>query len=73
MLGCIHHVQWLLASAERQWRCNNCKAIVTRREVYPKFEELGPDFAARWEAHEKGEPLPPQFDATTTRGGLTEL
>ena len=73
MLGCIHHVQWLLPAPEGKWHCNNCKAPVTRREVYPKFEDLGPDFLARWEAHEKGEPLPPQFHAATTRGGLTEL
>jgi hypothetical protein len=71
MLGCIHHVQWLLPAPEGRWRCNNCKAPVTRKDVYPRFDELGEDFARRWELHEKGEPVPPPYTALPATGGLT--
>lgn len=73
MLGCIHHVQWLLTAPEGKWRCNNCRALVTKREVYPKFEDLGDDFANRWELHEKGEKVPPPYTALPSTGGLTRL
>lgn len=59
MLACIHHVSWLEPAPNAQWRCHNCQAVVARREVYPNPDELGPEFARMWEAHEQGEPIPP--------------
>lgn len=72
MLACIHHVMWLRPVEGGKWLCNNCKEEVVKKDLYPKFDDLGPDFARRWERHEKGEPPEPMPNLPdTTGGGLT--
>ena len=53
MLACTHHVAWLKPVAGGKHQCGNCKAVVAKKDIYPKFEELGAEFQARWEQHEK--------------------
>jgi hypothetical protein len=55
MLTCNHHVVWLRPIEGGKHQCSYCKEIVTKKDIYPKFEDLGPEFARKWEAHEKGE------------------
>ena len=58
MLACSHQVAWLKAVANGKHQCSYCKAVVAKKDLTPKFEELGADFQARWEAHEKTGPAP---------------
>lgn len=61
MLACVHHVSWLRFVEGGKFQCGYCKEFVTKKNIHPKFEDLGPDFQARWEKHEKGEaPQPTQ-------------
>lgn len=69
MLACTHHVSWLKPADGGKWTCGYCKSVVTKKDIYPKFDELGPTFQARWEGHEKGESLAPA--PAPTAGGLT--
>lgn len=71
MLACTHHVSWVKPIEGGKHLCSYCKEVVTKKEIYPKFEDLGPAFAARWDRHEKGEP-PEAPDSTAAPGGLTE-
>jgi hypothetical protein len=55
MLSCTHHVSWVVPVDGGKHQCLYCREIVTKKDVYPKFEELGADYQARWDRHEKGE------------------
>jgi hypothetical protein len=55
MLACTHHVSWVVPVDGGKHQCLYCREIVTKKDVYPKFEELGADYQARWDRHEKGE------------------
>ena len=63
MLSCIHHVTWLRAVEGGKHQCSYCREIVTKKDIYPKFEDLGAEFQQRWDRHEQGEgaksPAPP--------------
>jgi hypothetical protein len=58
MLACTHHVAWLKQVANGKHQCTYCKAVVAKKDLNPKIEELGADFLARWDAHEKTGPAP---------------
>ena len=55
MLACTHHVSWIVPFEGGKHRCVYCHEIVTKKDVYPKFDDLGRDFQAKWDRHEKGE------------------
>ena len=59
MLACTHHVAWIRQVAGGKHQCSYCKAVVAKKEIYPKFEELGAEFQAKWDAHEKTAPAAP--------------
>lgn len=63
MLACTHHVAWIRPVAGGKHQCSYCKAAVVKKDIYPKFEELGADFQARWDAHEKTGPAKPAAPA----------
>lgn len=33
-------------------QCLQCTEVVTKKDVTPKFEDLGPEIQKRWDAHE---------------------
>jgi hypothetical protein len=55
MLACTHHVTWLAPAEGGKHQCLYCREMVTKKDIFPKWDDLGPDFQKRWEAHEKGE------------------
>lgn len=55
MLACTHFVSWVKPVEGGKHQCLYCRERVTKKDIYPKFEDLGPDFQRRWDAHEKGE------------------
>ena len=59
MLSCIHHVTWLKPIDGGKHQCSYCREVVTKKEIYPKFEDLGVEFQQRWDRHEKGEDAKP--------------
>jgi hypothetical protein len=58
MLNCVHHIQWVRELHGGLHQCLQCFQVVTRKDVYPKFEELPEDFRRRWEAHEAAREQP---------------
>ena len=52
MLNCPHHVQWVRPVAGGLHQCILCFQVVTKKDVYPKLEELSEDFRRRWDTHE---------------------
>ncbi len=58
LLGCIHFVSWVIPVEAGQHRCRYCGEIVTKKTLYPKFEDLGAEFQKRWDAHEATGPAP---------------
>lgn len=52
MLGCIHNVSWVVPVDGGKHQCLYCREIVTKKQIYPKFEDLGPDYQKKWDAHE---------------------
>lgn len=58
MLNCIHHIQWVREVHGGMHQCTQCFQVVTRKDVYPKFEELPEGFRLRWEAHEAAREQP---------------
>jgi hypothetical protein len=63
-LACIHHVSWLAAIPGGKHQCLYCREIVTKKDIYPKFEDLGAEFQQKWDRHEKGETQAPPASAT---------
>ena len=51
-MNCPHHIQWVVPVAGGLHQCLQCYEVVTRKDVTPKFEELGAEAQKRWEAHE---------------------
>lgn len=58
-LACVHHVQWLTRAAGSRFQCSYCRAFLQRKDLYPKWDDLGPDFQAWWTAHESNAPSVP--------------
>lgn len=58
MLSCIHFVSWVIPVEAGQHRCRYCGEIVTKKTLYPKFDDLGAEFQRRWDAHEATGPAP---------------
>jgi hypothetical protein len=52
VLNCQHHVSWVRAVEGGLHQCILCTAVVTKKDVYPKLEDLPEDFVRRWDAHE---------------------
>ena len=52
MLTCVHHVQWVRRVPGGLHQCIQCTQVVTKKDVYPKLEDLTDDFRRRWEEHE---------------------
>lgn len=52
MLACIHFVSWVVPVDGGKHRCNYCRETVTKKQVYPKFEDLGAAYQQAWDAHE---------------------
>jgi hypothetical protein len=71
MLACVHHISWVKPIEGGKHQCQYCKEVVTKKDVYPKFEDLGAAFAAKWDRHEKGEPQE-TVNTAPMPGGLTE-
>ncbi|HXN42131.1 MAG TPA: hypothetical protein VN918_10110 [Myxococcaceae bacterium] len=68
MLACIHYVSWVVPIDGGKHQCLYCRETVTKKDIYPKFEDLGLDYQTRWDRHEKGEvaaPAPAKQDAST--------
>jgi hypothetical protein len=63
MLACIHNASWVIPAPNKQHQCLYCKAFVQKKDVYPKWDDLGVEYQKRWEAHEKGEDLAPVGEA----------
>lgn len=59
VLNCQHHIQWVREVAGGLHQCILCQQVVTRKDVYPKLEDLPDDFRKRWDAHEATRPVPP--------------
>jgi hypothetical protein len=64
MLACIHNASWVIPAPNRQHQCLYCKAFVTKKDIYPKWDDLGADYQKLWDVHEKGEVAAPPADAT---------
>jgi hypothetical protein len=52
VLNCAHHVQWVKPIAGGLHQCILCYQAVSKKDVYPKFEDLPEEFRRRWDAHE---------------------
>ena len=72
MLACTHHVSWIKPTEGGKHLCSYCKEVVAKKQIYPKFEDLGADFQRRWDRHEKGEPPEAPAAVAPAQGGLTE-
>jgi hypothetical protein len=55
MLACVHHVTWVAPAPTGKHQCQYCKEFVTKKDIYPKWEDLGAEFQAKWDRHERGE------------------
>ncbi len=60
LLGCIHNVSWVVPVEGGKHQCLYCREIVTKKQIYPKFEDLGPDYQKAWDAHEGAKPAEPK-------------
>jgi hypothetical protein len=63
MLACIHNASWVIPAPNHQHQCLYCRAFVTKKDVYPKWDDLGADYQKQWDAHEKVEAAPAPADA----------
>jgi hypothetical protein len=59
MLACTHYVSWVIPIEGGKHLCQYCREVVAKKNIYPKWEDLGEEFQKRWDAHEKGEAAPP--------------
>ena len=62
MLACIHSVSWVVPLPGGQHQCLYCRATVAKKDLYPKWDELGLAYQQKWEAHEKGPAPAPAAD-----------
>jgi hypothetical protein len=44
---------WIQFRPGGKFWCLQCVSYVSRKDVSPKIEDLGPEFVKRWEEHEK--------------------
>ena len=51
-MNCPHHIQWVIEAPAGLHQCLQCFDAVTKKDVTPKFEDLGADLQQRWDAHE---------------------
>ncbi len=51
-MNCPHHIQWVIPVAHGLHQCTQCGEIVGKKDVIPKFDELGAEAQSRWDAHE---------------------
>ena len=51
-MNCPHHIQWIVPVNDGLHQCLQCTEVVTKKDVTPRFEELGPEVQKRWDAHE---------------------
>lgn len=58
MLNCPHHVQWVRRVPGGLHQCIQCFQVVTKKDIYPKYEDLTDEFRSRWDAHEATRPPP---------------
>ncbi len=58
MLNCPHHVQWVRRVPGGLHQCILCFQVVTRKDVYPRYEDLTDEFRRRWDEHEATRPAP---------------
>jgi hypothetical protein len=55
---------WVRAVPGGLHQCILCRQVVTRKDVYPKLEDLSEELRRRWDEHEanadpqRGDPLP---------------
>jgi len=61
MLACLHNASWVIPAPGGKHQCLYCKAFVAKKDIYPKWEDLGVDYQKAWDAHETGgaPPAPP--------------
>jgi len=52
MLACLHNASWVIQAPGGKHQCLYCKAFVAKKDVYPKWDDLGAEYQARWNAHE---------------------
>jgi hypothetical protein len=58
VLNCQHHIQWIRRAPDGLHQCILCHQAVSRKDVYPKFEDLSAEAQRRWEEHEATRPPP---------------
>lgn len=58
MLACTHFVSWVVPVEGGKHQCVYCHATVAKKDIYPKFDDLGPAYQQKWDAHEKGGAAP---------------
>ena len=51
-MNCPHHIQWVVEAHNGLHQCLQCFDAVTKKDVTPKFEDLGEELQKRWDAHE---------------------
>jgi len=51
MLACIHYVSWVVPIDGGKHQCLYCRETVSKKDIYPKFEDLGLDYQTRWDRH----------------------
>lgn len=69
MPNCLHHVQWVRTVPGGLHQCIQCFQVVSKKDIYPKYEDLTDEFRRRWEAHEATRPSPePSPAAEPPRG-----
>jgi hypothetical protein len=49
---CVHHISWIVPVEGGLHQCIQCQQIVSRKDVYPKLEDLGEELRRRWDEHE---------------------
>ncbi len=52
-MNCPHHIQWVVPVAHGLHQCIQCYEVVSKKDITPKFEDLGPETQKRWDAHEQ--------------------
>lgn len=62
MLNCQHHISWIRRVENGLHQCNLCQQVVTKKDVYPKLEDLPPEVLRRWDEHEATRPAPVETD-----------
>jgi hypothetical protein len=67
--NCLHHVQWVQQVPGGLHQCILCFQVVTKKDIYPKYEDLTDEFRRRWDAHEATRPAPEAGPPAAGSGG----